>query len=109
MSFLIETFFNKDNIIIEINSLDVENYEREKLLKMADELAENRFLNAVLDNLKEQDKEIFLDYLNGGTPELVAEFLHQRIEGIEEVLKEHGKALEYEILEDIKSIKGRIK
>lgn len=106
MSFLIKTFFNKENIIVEINSLDVENHEREKLLKMTDELAEHRFLNAVLDNLKEKDKEIFLDYLHGGTPEIVAEFLHRRIEGIEEILKEHGKALEYEIIEDIKSIKG---
>ena len=108
MSFLIETFFNKENIIIEINSLNVENHEREKLLRMTDELAEHRFLNAVLDNLKEQDKEIFLDYLNGETPEIVAEFLHRRIEGVEEILKEHGKALEYEILEDIRSIKGGI-
>ena len=106
MSFLIKTFFNKENIIVEINSLDVENHEREKLLKMTDELAEHRFLNAVLDNLKEKDKEIFLDYLHGGTPEIVAEFLHRRIEGIEEILKEHGKALEYEIIGDIKSIKG---
>lgn len=109
MSFLIETFFNKENIIVEINSLNVEDHERENLLKMADELAEYRFLNAVLGKLEEKDKEIFLDYLHGGTPEVVAEFLHKRIEGIEEVLKEHGKALEYEILEDIRSIKGGIR
>ena len=105
MSMIIEAFFNKDNIIVELNTLDISEDEKEKLLKMADELAEYRFLNAILDKLDEKDKEIFLDYTHGGTPEVLAEFLHDKIVGIEEILTEHARNLEYEILEDIRSLK----
>ncbi len=104
MSILIETFFKKDNIIIELENLNMEKSEKEQILKIADELADYQFLNAILDKLEEKDKEIFLERMHGGTPEGVAEFLHERIEGIEEVLKENARALELEIIEDIRSL-----
>ncbi len=101
MSILIETFFKKENIRSELETLDIQEEEREKLLKMADELAELRFLHIILERLEETDKELFLDQLHGAAPEVLAEFLREKIENIEEVLKEHAELLEREILEDI--------
>lgn len=104
MNILIETFFKKDNIIVELENLNMEKREKEKILKITDELAEYKFLNAILEKLEEEDKELFLARMHGGTPEAVAEFLHERIEGVEEILKENSRALELEIIEDIRSL-----
>lgn len=104
MSILIETFFNKDNITVELENLNMEKREKEQILKIADELAEYKFLNAILEKLEEEDKELFLERMHGGTPEAVAEFLHERIEDIEEILKENALGLELEIIEDIQSL-----
>lgn len=104
MNILIETFFKKENIILELDALDIHGEEKEKLLKMADELAELRFLNIILEKLEEEDKELFLERSHSGSAEALAEFLHERIENIEEVLIEHAKVLENEILEDIRSL-----
>ena len=105
MSFLIEAFFKKDNIIFELESLELEGSEKSELLKMADEIAEIRFLAAILERLEESDKELFLDQMHGDTPEIVAEFIREKIENIEEILREHASALEADIIADIKNLK----
>lgn len=104
MSVLIEVFFKKENILSELTSLEIQPDEKEKLLKMADEIAELRFLDLILGKLEEKDKELFLEQVHGSTPEILAEFLREKIENIEELLKEHAQILENEILEDIRSL-----
>ncbi len=108
MSILIETFFKKENILSELNNLDIHDEEREKLLKTADEIAELRFLHVILDRLEEKDKELFLEQVHGGNTEILAEFLREKIENVEEMLIKYAEELEGEILEDIRNLqKGR--
>ena len=106
MSALVEAFFKKDNIILELNMLDIKDNEREKLLKLADDLAELRFLNVILGKLKESDKESFLDQIHSGQPEILAEFLREKIDDVEELIKKHAVDLEQEVIEDIKDLRG---
>lgn len=108
MSILIETFFKKENILSELNNLDIHDEEKEKLLKTADEIAELRFLHVILDRLEEEDKELFLEQVHGGNTEILAEFLREKIENVEEMLIKYAEELESEILEDIRNLqKGR--
>lgn len=104
MNILVETFFKKENILSELGALNIHKEEKEKLLKMADEIAELRFLNVILERLEEEDKELFLEQVHGGTAEISAEFLREKIENVEELLREHAGTLENEILEDIRSL-----
>jgi hypothetical protein len=104
MSILIETFFKKENIMSELDTLDIHDEEREKLLKTADEIAELRFLHAILDRLEERDKELFLEQVHGGTSEILAEFLREKIENVEELLLKYADELEGEILKDIRNL-----
>ena len=105
MSILIEGFFKKENIILELETLDVHEEEKKTLLKMADEIAELRLLDAVLERLEAKDKELFLEQLHSGSAQILAEFLRERIENAQEILEEHAKILEEEILEDIRSLR----
>ena len=67
MSILIEVFFKKENIVSRLASLDIQQEEKEKLLRMADEIAELCFLDLILEKLEEKDKELFLEQIHGGT------------------------------------------
>ena len=107
MSALVEAFFEKKNIILELNMLAIENDEREKLLKITDELAELRFLNVILGKLEEKDKELFLEQVHNGQPEILAEFLREKLGDVEELIKEHAVDLEQEVVNDIRSLRGQ--
>ena len=106
MSALVEAFFERKNIILELNMLGIKDNEREKLLKITDELAELRFLNVILGKLEEKDKELFLEQVHNGRPEILAEFLREKIGNVEELVKEHAVDLEQEVIEDIRSLRG---
>jgi len=105
MSILTATFFKIDNIGLELDRLKFDRNEKEKLLKMANEVAEYRFIDLILEKLEEKDKELFLEQLHSGSQALFIEFLRERIENLEDILTSHAKILEDEILEDIRQLK----
>ena len=107
MSILVEGYFKKEKILIELEGLDLQNEEKIEIIKMANELAELRLLEAVLEKLEERDKELFLEQMHGGSTEIVAEFLRERIKNIEGLLLERARLLEDEIVEDIRSLRSQ--
>ena len=72
---------------------------------MADEIAEVRLIDLILERLEKKDKELFLEQLESGASEVFIEFLREKIENIEVVLARAAKVLENEIIEDIRSLK----
>jgi len=105
MNILISAFFKKENIKSGLDSLDIQENEKEKLLQTAEDLLQLRFLHIILERLDEKDKELFLEQLDAGSAEGTVSFLREKIEGVENILREHAKILENEILQDIRSLK----
>ena len=105
MSILVEGFFKKDKIILELETLSIHQNEKDKILKVVDEIAELKLLDAVLEKLEAKDKELFLDQLHGGSAQIVAQILREKIENIEELLLTRAQVLEEEIIEDIRVLK----
>lgn len=105
MSILVERFFKKENVTLHLETLELSQGEKEKILKLVDELVELRFLDKVLGQLAEKDKELFLEQLHGGSSVMIAEFLREKIQDVERLLLEEAKMLEEEVLADIKSLK----
>ncbi|MCH7541454.1 hypothetical protein IH981_01595 [Patescibacteria group bacterium] len=107
MSILIEGYFKKEKILVELDALDLKRRERNEILKMADELAELRLLDSILERLEAKDKELFLEQMHGGSAAVIAQFLREKISNIEEILSERARGLEEEIVEDIRSLRSR--
>jgi hypothetical protein len=105
MSSIATFFLKKDNIILELQTLGISKDEQERLLKMADEIAEVRLIDLILERLEERDKELFLEQLQVGASEVFIEFLRDKISDIESILTEQASVLENEIIEDIRSLK----
>jgi len=97
-------FFKKDNIILELEKLEMQKREKEKLVDILDELVEYRLVNMVMSKLEKRDKELFIEQLYNGSAEIFIEFLREKINDFEQVLAQYSKELEAEILEDIESL-----
>ena len=61
-------------------------------------------LDAVLEKLESKDKELFMEQLHGGSVQIVAQILREKIENVEDVLEERAKILADEIIEDIRNL-----
>jgi hypothetical protein len=105
MSILVDGYFSWEKINLELDHAGLQTEEKEKIIKMTQELAELKLLDLVLEKLEEKDKELFIEQLHGGSIEIAAEFLRGRIANIEVVLTERARLLEAEIVEDIRSLK----
>ena len=104
MSILIEGFFKKERIIIELEGLSIGKKEKEKILNVIDEIAELKLLDAVLEKLESKDKEFIMEQFHGGSDQIVAQILREKIENVEDVLAEMAKVLEDEIIDDIRNL-----
>ena len=105
MSILVRHFLKESKIFIEIEKLDVEEHEKNKLTEMVTLLYHQKLLNKVLEYLQEKDKQVFLELLVVGTGENYLEFLHQKIANLEEVVREAIVGIEEQIIEDFKELK----
>jgi len=107
MSIFTDTYLDKGQIILELDALEIQTDEKNKLLKVIEEIAELRFIDTILEKLDAKDKELFLEQLHNGSLEIATEVLRERIENLEELLRGRAKAVEREILQDIKTIGER--
>ncbi len=105
MNILVEGIFKKDKIILELETLTIEKDERKKILKLVDEIAELKLLDVIFEKLESKDKELFMEQLHGGSAQVVAQSLREKIENIEDVLVERAQILEKEIIADIRNLK----
>lgn len=100
-SHLVET----DSLVIEINKLELEDHERAHLISLVDSNLHHAVLDAILSELTEADKRIFLTHLAHEDNEKIWEHLNSRVDKIEEKIKKAAEELKEELRGDIKEVK----
>jgi hypothetical protein len=106
MNILVETFLNKKDLESELENLGLSSKEKETLMNTIEDMARYKVLNAVLNRLEAEDKNLFLKQLNSGSDEMLVETLREKIENIEEILRDEIREIESEVLADIRQIKS---
>lgn len=94
-----------DSVYIEIDSLSMSDDEKSHLKKIINSSLHHTILDAILSELSEDDKKIFLDHVFSGRHDEVWEHLNEKIEKIEEKIQKTADELKEKIREDIKSTK----
>jgi hypothetical protein len=94
-----------ETLLIELEQLDLEPEEREDLVKLVEANLHHAILEAVLDELSETDKQIFLEHIAHDRHDKVWEHLRSRIENIEGKIKATADSLMQELYNDIKAVK----
>lgn len=96
-----------ETLYVALDDLAITEKEKEHLKSIIDTNLYHTILNAVLSELPESDKKMFLDKLAEDNHEKTMEFLKKRILNIEDKIKKTANDLVKELHEDIKETKSR--
>ncbi len=94
-----------DEIHIELESHPLEEHEKEEVKKIIDESIYHTVLDAILSELSEEDKKVFLSHVVDDDHEKIWNFVNNRVENIEDKIKKAATDIKEKIHSDIKESK----
>lgn len=89
----------------DLDALDISSAQKQELLDIAKTHMHQTIIEAILSELKEDDKKKFLELMAFGNDEKIWNHLNEKADKIEEKISEAGKNLESELRKDIKRLK----
>ncbi len=106
MSYFYSHLVEIESVVIKLAELDLTDDQKKHLASLVDSTIHHTVLDLVLSKLSEEDKKIFLKKL-GDDPQdkQLLEFLGEKIEGVEDEIKQVVKELKKELHEDLKEAK----
>jgi hypothetical protein len=96
---------DNEALLIELETLDLEKEEKKELEAMLDANLHHAILEAILDELSEEDKLIFLNHVTHNDHEKVWEHLRTKIQNIETKIKTTSESMMEELHKDIRAVK----
>lgn len=90
-----------ESLIIELDKLDLSKDEKIHLASLIDSNLHQTILDAVLSELSEGDKEIFLTHLDKNDHDKIWQHLNEKVESIEEKIKKVAEELKEQLHQDI--------
>lgn len=100
-----QDLINTESLILSLSDLQLSEEERKHLLDLIDASLHHTVLDAILSELSEEDKKIFLKNLGTKDHKRVWEHLHTKVEKIEDKIKAAAEELQKELHKDIKHTK----
>jgi len=92
---------------VELGEMDLSKVERRHLIELAENNIHHAILDAILSELSEENKKIFLSHLAKEEHDKVWEHLRKNINNIEEKIKKIAEDLKKELHKDIKESKDK--
>lgn len=96
-----------EELIVELDSLDLTQEQKIHLSSIIDYSLHHIILDAVLSELSEKDKVVFLNNLEENDHGKIWEFLNTRVDNIEDKIKKAADDLKEELHHDIKKSKEK--
>ena len=91
-----------DSIVIELNKMNLTEGEKTHLLGIIDESLHHTVLDAVLSQLSEEDKKVFLEHVISNDHNKIWKHLNSKVDNIEEKIKIAAHDLKKKLHEDVK-------
>ena len=96
-----------DSVIMELGKMSLSENEKKHLIDIVDSSIYHAILDAILSELSENDKKIFLKHLSADKHDKIWEHLNSKIENIEEKIKKAADELKNKLHKDIKDVKNK--
>ena len=96
-----------DSIVAALNELELSDDQRSHLLGIVESSLHHAILDAILSELSEKDKKVFLEYVTENNDEKIWKFLNEKIDKIEEKISQTADSLKKELHEDIAATKKK--
>lgn len=90
---------------LELDDMLMEEHEKMEIKRLIHENIYHTVLDAVLSELSEEDKKVFLTHLVSEDNEKIWNFVNDKVENIEEKIKKAAEDIKKELHKDITSTK----
>lgn len=94
-----------ESIVLELDKFDLSEEEKIHLAQLIDSSLHHTILDAILSELKEEDKRIFLRHIHENDHDKIWQFLNGKVDNIEERIKKTADDLKKELHKDLKETK----
>lgn len=94
-----------DAIHMELDTHPLEDHEKEEVKKIIDESIYHTVLDAILSELSEEDKKVFLSHVVDDDHEKIWDFVNNKVENIEDKIKKAADDITVKIHSDIQDSK----
>lgn len=91
-----------ESIYLALEGMSLSVAEKERLVQIVDSSLRHVVMDAILSELAESDKRVFLKHVAMGDHEKIWEFLNGKVDNIEGKIKSAAEGLKKELHEDIK-------
>src|SRR5437868_2798884 len=91
-----------DSLTSELDKMGLSADEKLHLGQLLDANLHHTILDAILSELSESDKRVFIQHVTEGDHEKIWKFLNEKASGIEDKIKKAAKGLKEELHDDIK-------
>ena len=91
----------------DLNTLNISKQEKQDLLDIANTHTHQQIIESILSLLTEEDKKKFLELLANGQDEKIWKHLNEKVDKIEDKIKDASQGIKKELREDIKKIKSK--
>lgn len=96
-----------DSIILELDKMNLSEEEKLHLAQVVDSTIHHTILDALLSELSESDRRVFIQHLNSGSHDRIWEFLNDKIDGVEDKIKKVAEDLKKELHRDLREAHKR--
>lgn len=96
-----------DSLVIELDKMDLTESEKKHLMSIVESSVHHAVLDAILSELSEDDKKMFLQHLAANDHDVIWQHLNDRIENIEDKIKKAADELMRELDKDMIELKER--
>lgn len=104
MSLLVKYFVKNSKPLQKLQVSSLSQREKTRLVEIIILIYHQKLLNRFLDNLEEADKRLFLELLASQKSLETVEFLHSKIERIENLVELAILEVEQELIEDLEQL-----
>ncbi len=94
-----------ESVTSELDKLDLTEEQRLHLAALLDSSLHHTILDAILSQLSDQDKKVFLTSLNENDHVKIWRFLNEKVDNIEDKIKKAAEDLKIEMRKDLKKAK----
>ena len=97
-----------ESITKEQDKMDLSSEEKLHLAHLVDSSLHHTILDAVLSQLSNKDKEVFLNHLKEEDHDRIWQFLNEKVQDIEEKIQNAAEELKNKLKKDLKETKTAI-
>jgi len=95
-----------DTLHVHIEDLQIEDHEKDEIRKLVNDSLYHTILDAILSELSEEDKKVFLSHVVEDDHGKIWNLLNDKIENVEDKIKNAAESIKKELHEEIKSSKS---